>query len=293
MAGFAVAVLSLARWTRCPGAGPSFSLGWPKRHGCRPARRFPWVWPGFLLWIGLIPAESGAGDVGTGVSWPSLVLWSWERADDLRFIDPRNTGVAYLAKTLRLAGGSVHPLPRLQPLLVPDGTALMAVARIETDRRHPPDLSPDQEDRCVTEILALMESRPLVGVQVDFDAKRSERPFYRRLLHKLRAGLPESQRLSMTALASWVVHDRWLKDLPVDEVVPMLFRMGADGGAVRRHLASQAALDLGAMPVSPGLSTDLDLPWLPPSTRIYLFPERSWSGQLLQTTLGRLKPWRP
>ena len=42
----------------------------------------------------------------------------------------------------------------------------------------------------------------------------------------------------MTALASFCVGDRWLDGLPVDEVVPMIFRMGTDNERIRSFLAA-------------------------------------------------------
>src|SRR5262249_59556332 len=63
------------------------------------------------------------------------------------------------------------------------------------------------------------------GVQVDFDAVESERPFYRDLLTRLRPKLPPTTSLSIPALASWCAADAWLDGLPIDEAVPLLFRI--------------------------------------------------------------------
>src|SRR5258705_11788686 len=62
--------------------------------------------------------------------------------------------------------------------------------------------------------------------QMDFDEKGSERPPNRQLLHRVRERPGLSVPLSMTALASWCAGDRWLEDLPIDEAVAMLFRLG-------------------------------------------------------------------
>jgi hypothetical protein len=73
---------------------------------------------------------------------PPLVFWAWERPDDLRDLDARRAGVAFLAGTIFIrsiapdGGGApdegVVLRPRLQPLRVPEGVPLMAVVRIET-----------------------------------------------------------------------------------------------------------------------------------------------------------------
>jgi hypothetical protein len=46
-----------------------------------------------------------------------------------------------------------------------------------------------------------------VEIQIDFDATRSERGFYRALLNDLRARVPRSTAFSITALASLCIHD--------------------------------------------------------------------------------------
>lgn len=69
--------------------------------------------------------------------FPKIILWAWERPEELRFIDPREVGVAFLARTIFLKGETIIVRPRLQPLSVPDQTALMAVVRIESDRFDP------------------------------------------------------------------------------------------------------------------------------------------------------------
>src|SRR3984893_13001464 len=75
---------------------------------------------------------------------PRVMLWAWERPTDLRFINPKETGVAFLARTIRLRSGEVSIRPRLQPLNLPEGTMVVAVARVETDK---PDLSAQQREK--------------------------------------------------------------------------------------------------------------------------------------------------
>src|SRR5439155_6694871 len=64
--------------------------------------------------------------------FPRVMLWAWERPEKLDFINPSETGVAFLARTIYLRRGMVTVLPRLQPLVVSPATALMAVVRIES-----------------------------------------------------------------------------------------------------------------------------------------------------------------
>src|SRR6266540_9269 len=137
---------------------------------------------------------------------PQIMLWAWERPEDLNFIDPREVGVAFLAGTFYLRGEKVVVRPRLQPLRVPDGTALMAVFRLETDQVEPPQLSADQQRQAVSAIIKLTRHLKITALQIDFDAKASERTFYRNLLYDVRRQFPAPFGLSMTALASWCIH---------------------------------------------------------------------------------------
>src|SRR5215472_841002 len=112
---------------------------------------------------------------------PRLLLWAWERPEDLRFL-PRGVGVAFLAETVTLRGGEVLVRPRQQALLVAPDTLLVACARLETDRKQAPILSPGLASTTSSAIAQLASLRGVRAVQVDFDATVSERTFYADLL---------------------------------------------------------------------------------------------------------------
>ena len=166
---------------------------------------------------------------------PRVMLWAWERPTDLRFINPKEIGVAFLARTIRLRSGEVEIRPRLQSLNLPDGTLVVAVARVETDAVNRPSLSAQQRAQLVVALADMARLPNISNIQIDFDALKSERSFYRDVIVDLRRRLPDKVSLSITALASWCTYDDWLSDLPVDEAVPMLFRDG------RRWQANRSA----------------------------------------------------
>lgn len=226
------------------------------------------------------------------VGLPQIMLWAWERRENLDFINPREMGVAFLAGTLYLRGERVAVRPRLQPLRVPAGTILMAVVRIETDRVEPLQLSADQQKQVVAAITKLTRIPKVTALQIDFDAKASERPFYRGLLSDLRHQFPAPFGLSMTALASWCIHDNWLADLPVDEAVPMLFRMGADHLQVLLHLRAGRDFSSALCRHSLGIATDEPLPQLPAGRRVYLFHPRPWLPQNAHTIVEEVQQWQ-
>jgi len=247
-----------------------------------------WFW--LLGFRPLNPFRAKTTAVSSRLSaFPPIVLWAWEQLEDLDFLDPARFGVAYLAKTCTLQGDDLAVRPRLQPLKVPDGTVVIAVVRIETSAIDKPTYSDLQAERLIAVITQAARGRGIAGIQVDFDATASERAFYRNLLVRIRAGLPPREPLSITALASWCYWDDWISDLPVDEAVPMLFRMGVDSSNVRRSLESRT--DFKAAPAlhSVGISVDERLPWIPPGRRVYIFSPKPWTQESLQKALEVLK----
>src|SRR5258706_16476678 len=114
-------------------------------------------------------------------------------------------------------------------------------------------------------------------VQVNFDAPASERASYRELLTQLRGKLPPSPALSITALASWCKGDNWLEDLPVDEAVPVLFRMGGERKQFLSGLAAWETFSLTACRTTAGGSTGETLAHLPQIQNLFLFYPRLWS----------------
>jgi len=207
---------------------------------------------------------------------PRFVLWAWERREDLSFIDPRQTAVAYLDRTLELSRDTVAIRPRFEPLTVPPGTVLIPVARIEIDRRSTPYLSVAQRSEA-SRIIAAMAAWSPAAIQIDFDATLSQRAFYRDLLADVRWRLPASTALSITALASWCMDDGWVARLPVDEIVPMLYRMGPDAQEIISYIRGRGECVPALARFSVGLSTDEHLAGLAGGKRAYLFSPHAWT----------------
>jgi hypothetical protein len=211
---------------------------------------------------------------------PRRVLWAWEEPEDLHTASP-GVGVAYLAETLVL-GDSITTLPRRQPLIPAPNAPVMAVVRIET-RRGFAD-SAQMRSAVAAQLAGLAKQSKSRALQLDFDATASQREFYTGVLQMLRPQLPPGLPLSITALVSWCGPRSWLHTLPIDEAVPMFFRMGGPR-AIADNGASQYALVEPLCRTSLGVSTDE--PWpvnvaaLNPSTRIYVFAPRPWRSSQL------------
>jgi hypothetical protein len=198
------------------------------------------------------------------------VLWAWERPEDLRFLNPEQFAVAFLAQTLTLTDSGVSVSLRQQLLKVNPETKLIAVTRIETDKY--PALSQAQLDELSRLILNTLKLKNITAIQIDFDAKVSQRGFYRELLTQLRAKIPATLPLSMTALASFCLSDPWIKDLPVDEAIPMIFRMGADNNKVKTLLKNGTDFSISLCQKSYGIATDEPLTLnFDKTRRVYVF----------------------
>jgi hypothetical protein len=220
---------------------------------------------------------------------PAIILWAWERPENLEFLDPQRFGVAFLAQTLTLQKDEVVFRPRHQPLQVTPQTRLIAVTRIESQKTtgQRAALNTAQKEKIIALVLKTLELKNVSAIQIDFDAATSEREFYRALLEDLRQQLPDNVSLSMTALASFCLGDRWLQDLPVDEAVPMIFRMGADDRAIKNTLAAGNDFREPLCRHSYGVAIDepLDMEF-ETSRRLYLFANHAWTERDLASIPG-------
>ncbi len=207
---------------------------------------------------------------------PSRTLWVWERPEDLSQVDPANTAVAFLDQTI-FVGTDVISRPRRQPLAYPTSVARIAVVRIEA----PSSVGLDSERRqqVVELILRSIKDRGkdpgIAALQVDFDATRSQRGWYADLLRDLRRQMPAGLPLSMTALTSWCSYDDWIAGLPVDEAVPMFFRMEPDHRRARAGSPEFLIREPLCMS-SVGVSTREAWPHDMAGKRVYIFPDRGW-----------------
>ena len=216
------------------------------------------------------PPVAAAEPAAPGRSAPAeATLWVWHGATDLRGLAAASDGeigVAYLARTLVVGASGVSVRPRRSPLRLDPETERSAVVRIEVE----PDVSATEldTDALLAAIAPVLEERAS-GLQIDFDAPASFRPFYAQLLTELKGQLPSGWSLEMTALGSWCLQDRWLAEVPVDRIVPMLFGPGHE-----RELTF-AALREGPLPeprcrASHGIREGARTPRAP--ERLYLFP---------------------
>jgi hypothetical protein len=240
--------------------------------------------PAAWLMLHRRPTPSSAPAVLPNSTQPSAMLWAWETPEDLTTLDPAHSGVAFLARSVTLTNTGVTVQPRRQPLRLAPDTFLTAVVRIETAPSFTPTATTAAE--AARNIAAAATLPNVRALQVDFDATASQRDLYATILRDLRQQLPANIPISVTALVSWCGPHSWLSTLrtspliaapPIDEAVPMFFRMG--GPATTRATAPRTANTLTEplCRTSLGLSTDETWPAIPPHTRLYLFHPGPWT----------------
>lgn len=166
------------------------------------------------------------------------IAWMWKDAPVPAF---SRAAVAVVDRHIWLIGDKVLLRPGARPRTLARGTRVIPVVHVEIDVRHPPDGL-----RAATAVVqGAMQSAARASnsgwVQLDLEARPSQRADYRELVRGVRAALPANMKLSVTALGWWCRSGAWLDGLAADEVVPMFFRMGRDSAAMRTVVASAPA----------------------------------------------------
>lgn len=217
----------------------------------------------------------------------SFRIWAWERDRDLRFIQG-GMPIANYAGTIVIRNERAFWRPRLQKLQLPGSVSATPVVRIENLCQPNQSLSKSL-NFVVSPISELVSRGNYRRVQIDFDARESERGFYVELMRALRKRLPAKTEISITALASWCLHEAWIKELHADEAIVMLFSMGGGGNQILKFLEHQK-LHAGNSKLSIGISANeritnrrlKELGLLNGDCDIYVFNSLPWTETRLE-----------
>lgn len=214
--------------------------------------------------------------VGQACAQGALVLWAWERPEDLRSAGP-NVEVAAVVGFVELTGVSLWARGRRFPLRTAPGARRTAVVHVQIDPAQPLGWTPTQRERAAQTVLAYARTPGFQAVQIDFEVKESQRQVLLDLVHDVRAGLGQGVLLSMNALASWCETENWVNAAQVDEIVPMVFRMGPEGERLKAKLAAGGDFNNPRCRTALGISTDTPLARIPGGRRVYVFNPHSWT----------------
>lgn len=214
-----------------------------------------------------------------GVAQTRTLLWVWDRPQLFASL-PETTGVAYLHATVRLSGTESRTSWRQWPLRVAPGATVVPVVHVALDNLSPSPLDDAQQQA----IAAAIEHAATHGnrsgwVQLDFEARRSQREAYVALLRRLQPLRQGGMRISATALASWCMDDPWLPAGLLDEIVPMYFRMGGESARIRQRLGTTGKAAVPACRDAAGLMLGEDWPALRDVKRRYVFHAGSWKNE--------------
>ena len=214
-----------------------------------------------------------------GVAQTRTLLWVWDRPQLFASL-PEATGVAYLHATVRLSGTESRTSWRQWPLRVAPGATVVPVVHVALDNLSPSPLDDAQQQA----IAAAIEHAATHGnrsgwVQLDFEARRSQREAYVALLRRLQPLRQGGMRISATALASWCMDDPWLPAGLLDEIVPMYFRMGGESARIRKRLGTTGKAAVPACRDAAGLMLGEDWPALRDVKRRYVFHAGSWKNE--------------
>ena len=197
-------------------------------------------------------------------------LWTWERSDDLSFTGSEQT-IAPLIATLIQVGNDVSLKPRRNPFKTRINAKILPVFRIETYKTQSLNVAV-----CTQYLLGMIKSNHYTEIQLDFDARKSQRDSYKELIDSLKKQMP-SLKISITALASWCVDDGWIEELDIEYAVPMLYRMGEDTNKIMHSFS----FDL-AWPVKKcqrNVAFEVQRMFVKPkrNAKVFLFNNKAWS----------------
>ncbi|MBX9687876.1 MAG: DUF3142 domain-containing protein [Candidatus Obscuribacterales bacterium] len=215
-----------------------------------------------------------------------LVLWSWESADNFDFIESKQKPpqIAAYQGTIVLGRETATLVPRKNTLHIPLGIQSFPVYRIETARPNEPS-SKAAFKAAELILLKRLAKNTVSRLQIDFDAGYLDRKVYGDFLKSLKEQLPTRTKLSITALSSACLADKWMKELSADEVVCMLFSMGKGKEQILNSLTKRLPNSGGKQVQSFGISineriTNQSLKQsgvLRPGRRIYAFSSLGWT----------------
>ncbi len=221
---------------------------------------------------------------------PRLTVWAWERPEDLRFL-PTDVDIAVQSGFIVLAGDTMTSRSRRFPLFANPQQVTTSVVHLQIDHRKPLDWTPQLRARTAAAVVQLARSVDVRQVQIDFEVRASEHQILRDVVTHVRAALSPSTLLSMTALASWCAHESWFDDLPVNEVVPMLFRMGPGGAQIRSDFAVGGDFPSAKCRTALAVSADAPIVHAPADRRHYLFSPRSWTKGDFERVVRQISSW--
>ncbi len=156
------------------------------------------------------------------------IAWVWDhQAPPLQA-----SAWAVTVTQIQLDGATLTERPRGRALPPAGARPLIPVVHVEPAPHRAPEPLNDVQRKAITQRVVGAAAGSRSGwVQLDFEARPSQRDSYHALVREIRAALPASTRLSVTVLAWQCRSAAWIQPLAADEIVPMFFDLGRDAEA--------------------------------------------------------------
>ena len=215
----------------------------------------------------------------------TLVLWSWQRKDDLSFVD-KDVVVAPLVASIFVDKNGVSVQPRGNVLKLSENVQISPVIRLEISPNvHVTDA---HIDTMVHHIKSFIVSCKSDAIQIDFDAAKSQRSLYEKLLTKLHVSLPNI-KISITALASWCVGDTWIDKLPITHAVPMLYNLGEHADDFKKYFTDKKKWKAAKCQGCIGFEESDVFVKPPRGWHVYVFNNKAWSVHSYKNVREKLR----
>ncbi len=160
------------------------------------------------------------------------IAWVWDGTD----VPVWSQGeAAVVVDHYLLQGDGVLHRPRATAPRMPAGTRVTPVVHVELSTVRPPHDVGRHEALLVQALLDAAARSTSGWVQLDMEARPSQREAFLQLVARTRQALRGRTKLSVTALAWWC-RTAWVQQVQADEVVPMFYRMGRDAGQFKALL---------------------------------------------------------
>lgn len=222
---------------------------------------------GLLVVTLAAPAESPGAAAGEDV------LWIWHAAD----APAGAKRLAVLLDHIELRADRIKVRQRRRALYVAPDTTVTPVVHVQVDAARPAVLGARESAAIVAAMQAAAGRSTSGWVQLDFEASRSAREDYLRLVSRLRRELPRGMRLSVTTQAHWCSEPELMARIEADEVVPMFFHTGDHlPGWWGRLRAGPPRLSLRLSPRCLGGAAGFAPQQAPPDDVKSLFRRRYW-----------------
>jgi hypothetical protein len=115
---------------------------------------------------------------------PQTLLWMWDRPQ-LFSSPPAGVGIAYLHATVRLSGDQARTSWRQWPLRIAPGVMVVPVVHVTLDNLAPSPVDEAQQQAIAAALEHAAAHSRSGWVQLDFEARRSQREAYAALLERL------------------------------------------------------------------------------------------------------------